>query len=645
MASIRVQNILKQIGERVLLDGATIDLYPAEIAGLIGPNGAGKTTLFKLIAGKIAPDAGSVSVARSVEIGYLPQEPELPTSGTLREAVWAAFADLLAMERRIHELSDRIAAHHASDNAAELLDQFDKLNTRFEDAGGYRMEQRFGEVMAGLGFLPADFDLPVSALSGGQKCRAALAQLLLKEQNYLLLDEPTNHLDIDAVRWLEGFLSRHAGGALIISHDRYLLDRLAVRIVELRNKALFSYPGNYSNFVKSRENERLTQERQFEKDKDFIEKEKAFIARHMGSQRTAEARGRRTRLERRMAAGEFVVERPDELSKLSLDFGDAETRTGEILKAEGLAKSYGGKRLFGGLNLSLRGGTCLGLTGPNGAGKSTLLKCLLGRVEADEGEIWWDTKQQPGYFAQDSSGLSPEMTILQEIQGVAGWMNEESIRGLLGRFHFSGDDAYKRIGNLSGGEQSRVRLLKLILSRPNVLVLDEPTNHLDIAACESLEEALLEYPGTIMVISHDRYFLDQIVDQLLVIRPEGHRLIHGNYSTYVETVEREEAAERLRREAEEAAKKPAKKPAAKPNNGSAGAGQPKSRFAKLKFEQIEQEIMQRETRLGAIEQKFGDATIYRDAAASAKLREEFDALKAELAELHALWEARVGEMT
>ena len=652
MAAIRVENLFKQLGDRVVLDHATLDLHPGEIVGLVGPNGAGKSTLFKLIAARMQPDGGAVFVARSQQIGYLSQEPELPATGTLHDAVCAAFESLLALESRIHELGDRIAQRHAAEsecpthddgreNDAELLQQLDRLSARFEAEGGYRMEQRFGEVMHGLGFKPADFTLPVSALSGGQKCRASLAKLLLQDQSYLLLDEPTNHLDIDAVQWLEEFLSRHTGGAMIVSHDRYLLDRVAGRMVELRGGKLFSYSGNYSTYLKTRETQRLTQDRQYELDQEFIAKEREFIARHMGSQRTAEARGRQTRLERRIAAGEFVLERPEHRKQIALDFGDFEIRDGEVLKIESVSKSFGERRVLTNLSLALRSGKRLGITGPNGTGKSTLFKILIGVLNPDGGEIKIDSKARPGYFAQDASGLNPENTIFAEIQAVAPWMSETSVRGALGAFLFTGEDAWKRVRELSGGEQSRVRLLKLILERPTILLLDEPTNHLDIASCEALEEALREYPGTIIVISHDRYFLDRVAAQTLIIRRDGHRLFNGNYTLAAETLAREAAAEHARQSAAEPA--PPKPVASKPGAGKKKLVAPAGRFAKMKLDQVEKEILQRETRIAEIEKLFGDAATYRDASAAERLRAEFDALKADGAELMEVWELRLNE--
>jgi ATP-binding cassette subfamily F protein 3 len=667
MAAIRIQDLFKQLGEKIVLDHVTLELHPNEITGLVGPNGAGKTTLFKLIAGKMQPDSGAVSIARSTQIGYLPQEPELPPRGTLHDAVASGFAELVALEHRMHELSERMAANHASDNLQELMDQYDKLTTRFEAAGGYVMEKRLGEVLAGLGIPERDYNLPVHALSGGQRCRAALGKLLLTENSYLLLDEPTNHLDLDAVSWLEGFLRNHQGGALLISHDRYLLDQLCSRILELNNGKIKSYSGNYSTYVQTKAIEAETLARQAEQDRAFIEKERDYINRFRAGQRARQAQGRLTRLERRLQAGEFVTEGPQQQKRMSLDFGDFEVRDVEMLKIKDLSKAYGEKRLFSGLDLVVRAGSCIGITGPNGSGKSTLLKILTGQETPDTGTVKWAGQCRFGYFAQDARGLDPNAKILEEIQASFPHLSESSVRAVLGHFLFTGNDCYKKIGSLSGGEQSRVRMLKLMLGKANTLLLDEPTNHLDIMSCEVLENALLEYPGTIFVISHDRYFLDRVVDHILVIRPEGHRLIKGNYTTYAELRAKELAAQkaaeeaaakqkqaeekrRAAAEAERAARERAAAEEAARNAAATGAAPAftpqmlkKSRFYKLTVEQIETEITKREQNIAATQSAFGDPANARDKAALAKLNDQLATLQAELAELMALWEVRISE--
>ncbi len=640
MAAIRLSGVSKQFGPREILREVTLELHPGEIVGLVGPNGAGKTTLFRLIAGHIPPDTGTVTRSRDLLVGYLEQEPRVDPSATLHDEVLSAFAEVLALEQRMHQLSEQISRTAAGACQDDLLQQYDGLQARFESAGGYAYEQRLREILGGLGFSESDRHLPVSVLSGGQKCRAALAKLLLNDNEYLLLDEPTNHLDLDAVRWLERFLAGHHGGAAIISHDRYLLDRVASRIVLLENLRVKSYSGNYSTFAETRETERLTQQRQFEKDAAFIAKERDYIARYGAGQRARQARGRKTRLERRIEQGEFVQEQVQNRRTMRLRIDAQSAAAHEVLQVEGLAKSFGEKSLIRGLSLRVTAGQRVGVIGPNGCGKSTLLRLLLGKLKPDAGRVEFARKLQIGYFAQDSGELDLQRTILDHIAADCPDCTETELRGLLGAFLFSGDDVFKPVSALSGGEQSRLRLIRLLLGSPNMLLLDEPTNHLDIASREALEAALEDYSGTLLVVSHDRYFLDRVVDRVLSLRSDGARLIEGNYTTYIETLEREAQQHAERVAAAHRTAAAAKRSRASP---AADMGKPVrcSPYAKLKLEELEQRIMDREDRITALNARFGEADVYRDAGQVAALRSELAAIQQELAELEQAWSERV----
>jgi len=646
MGLIRVQNVTKQFGGQVVLRDVSVEFSTGHVVGLVGPNGAGKTTLFKLITGQLAPDLGTVTLSKGLEVGYLPQEPEVAEGQTLHDEVLSVFADVLALEQKLQGISERMAAQPAGPALDELMQQYDRTTARFEAAGGYTYEQRLGEILGGLGFSQADYKLPMAALSGGQKCRAALAKLLLQESQFLLLDEPTNHLDIDAVRWLEKFLAGHHGGAVIVSHDRYLLDRLAERIVEVEGGRLRSFPGNYTNYVQTKAVRQLTQDRQFVNDRAFIQKEREFIAKHMGKQRTAEAKGRLKRLERRLAAGEFTLERTSQREKIKIRFGEADrqvTAGKDVLSVRGLSKAYGEKRLFTDLSLTVPAGSRLGITGPNGTGKTTLLKIVLGQVRVDAGEFDLDVKASVGYYAQEATELDPNRTVVQEILTVRQEWLESHARSYAARFLFRGEDPFKRVSQLSGGEQSRVRLMKIILANPNVLILDEPTNHLDIASREVLEEALLEFPGTIIAVSHDRYFLDRICDHLLVMRSNEHALYDGNYSYYIRQVEaeRESAAMAAGAEKRPKAAKGGKTPRGGGQEAAAAVEKPqRTRFHKLRLEELEQLIIDLETRLMELHERFGEPELYHDATGVSELREEFDAVQAELAEAEQEWNAR-----
>lgn len=630
MAAITIQKVTKQFGTQMVLEEASAEFGPTEIVGFIGPNGSGKTTLFKLITGELAPDLGTVTRARGLEVGYLHQEPDIAMDRTLHCEVGSTFGSLLAMESRLERLGEKIAAAHDSPELPEILAEYDRVHDQFVSLGGNTFETRMNEIVGGLGFTESDQKLPMAVLSGGQRCRAALAKLLLEDRPMLLLDEPTNHLDIDAVRWLEKFLKGHRGGAVIISHDRYLLDRLCDRIVEVARRKLFSYPGNYSNFAQTKAVRELTQERQFEKDAAFIAKERDFIARHLAGQRSQQAKGRRTRLERQLAAGELVTELPQKRAPAKIRFAEAKDIEGVVLRVDELAVSFPGKRLFEGLWFQLSAGQRLGITGPNGVGKSTLLKVLVGECTAQSGTFEFGRKLSIGYYAQDRTGLDPKRTILEEVRAARPELSELQARSYAARFQFQGNDVFKPIGALSGGEQSRVRLATLILSQPDILILDEPTNHLDIPSREALEEALEEYAGTVIAVSHDRYFLDRAVERLLVIRREGCRMYEGNYSYYVEEVEQAQAVE--------------KTPTTKKQNSTKKKVLPAPRksspYDHLSVEQLEEMLIDRETKLSGLHERFGDPAVCRDPDLLAELQDEANILAEEIAAVDAAWQER-----
>ena len=634
MASVAAQNLTMQFGNQVVLENVSFELHAGETAGLVGANGAGKTTLLRLVAGEIQPDKGTITRTRGLEIGFLKQEPDVGLDGTLRDEVGAAFADLLALEERLHNTAERIAACTDSGALSALMETYERINAQFISAGGLRLETKLNEVLGGLGFMPADYTRPMSTLSGGQKCRAALAKLLLGDQHFLLLDEPTNHLDVDAVRWLEKFLVGHRGGAVIISHDRYLLDRLCDRIIEIDRAKTASFPGNYSNYSKTKEIRLLTQQRQFQKDAEFIKKEQTFIAKHIAAQRTKQARGRRKRLERRLKGGEFVTEKPRARRVAGFAFQKTRTEASAVLRCDQLGMRYDEHVLFTDLTFQVPAGARFGITGPNGTGKTTLLKIILGEVLPTGGSYTFDPKLNVGYYAQEHTCFDPHRPIVEEIRCACPELTEQDARSLLGRYLFSGDDVFKPLGLLSGGEQSRVRLAKLMLQMPDVLILDEPTNHLDIPSLEVLEEALLEFPGMIVVVSHDRYLLDRIVDRLLVIRREGHAIYDGNYSFYVEQVE-------LQRTADKGQQPTARKKRKRDTAADRKAGTGPSPYDRLSVEEIEALIVEYEARLAALNQRFGDPAVYKDRDALIELRRELNAVAEELADVDAVWQERV----
>lgn len=656
MALVTIQNVTKQFGTQIVLDKASMDLHAGQTVGLVGANGAGKTTLFRMIAKEFPPDLGTVTTARGTEIGYLKQEPNLRLDCTLHDEVGSVFADLLDLEHRLHKLSAELAEGHDGPDFQRLMTDYDRLHEQFVAAGGHTFEQRLNEILGGLGFEPADYDRSMSVMSGGERCRAALAKMLLEDKQLLLLDEPTNHLDIDAVRWLEKFLGAHRGGAVIISHDRYLLDRLCDRIVEVANRRATNYPGNYTNYAETKARLELTQERDHEKHTTFIAKERDYIARHLAGQRSQQAKGRRTRLERQLAAGELVTDLPQRKARTKLDFGDKEAFAGTVLRCDDLAMSFGETTLFRDLTFQVRGGERLGITGPNGTGKTTLLRVLLGQHQPTGGTFEFARRLKIAYYAQDTAALDPTRTLVEEIRSIRPEFLDGAARDYLARFLFRGQDAFKLIGSLSGGEQSRVRLAGLMLSTPDVLFLDEPTNHLDIPSREVLEEALSDFSGTVITVSHDRYFLDRVVDRLLVMRREGCRHFAGNYSFYIEQLDGERSATAsAAASAKKVAARVASKEASHNTSNTASPGKSKSKskgkpkesrgpspYDRLSAAELEAMLIERESRNATLQERFGDPAVCRDPKRLAGLESEVEALTAEIAAIDAAWQHRVG---
>jgi ATP-binding cassette subfamily F protein 3 len=639
MGSVQLLDVTKQYGAKVVLDGVSLQVHTGETVGLVGVNGAGKTTLFRLIAGLEPPDMGEAVRSRGLTIGVLPQEPQFESEGTLHDEVARAFQPLLDMEHRLEKLSERIAQEHDSEGLDDLMAEYDRVNAQFETAGGHRFRARLKEILTGLGFDPAMHNQPVSTLSGGQKCRAALARLLLQGSQLLLLDEPTNHLDMDSTRWLEKFLAGHEGGAVVISHDRYLLDRLAQKIIEVRHSGVSTFPGNYSNFVQTVEQRRLTQERQFEKDREFIAKERAFIAKHIAGQRTNEAKGRRKRLERRIKEGEFTLDKPDNQRQATFRTQKVAVEAKRVLACQGLAKSFGSLELFSGLDLEVTAGQRLGILGPNGSGKTTLLRILLGQESPDAGEIRLIEQHTFGYYAQEHDELDFGGSVIDELLAACPGMTEQQARNELARFLFMGDDVFKPVHSLSGGEQSRVRLARLILTAPSVLILDEPTNHLDIPSREVLEDALQGYAGTVLFVSHDRYFIDKIATRLIVLGKGTHTLFDGNYSYYLEKTELAATTA----QAKKTSKAARQSRTVSAENAAAPAKRKRSPYDNLTLEQIEERILSLEIRVNELHEKFADTTIYRDPDKARRLQEDLSDTESELNELNQVWEERVDQ--
>src|SRR5918911_5734117 len=524
----RLSDVHKSYGTQDVLRGASVQINPGEHVGLVGRNGAGKTTVFRLVSGEETPDRGDVVRARGVRLGLLAQHVHFEPGSTVHESALAAFGHLQQIEHEMHELEHRMA--ESPDDLEAVLERYSDLQQQFEREGGFEYAARAEAILQGLGFDRDTWSLETEKLSGGQKNRLGLARLLLAEPEVLLLDEPTNHLDVGAVEWLEEFLSAYDSAFVIISHDRYFLDRTCRRIVELENGRAASYTGNYSTYLIEREERREAQQRAYENQQHLIAKTEEFIRRNIAGQKTKQAKSRRKMLEK-LERVESV--RPDQSSG---DFRlQAIERTGtQVLTVVDASVGYPGKTLASGITFTLRRGECLGIIGPNGSGKTTFIKTVLGKLPSLAGEIRWGTKVQVGYYAQQLDDLDDRNEIIMELRRVAPQTaTAGELRSFLAKFLFTGDDVYKHVRDLSGGEKGRLALAKLIYSRVNVLLLDEPTNHLDIPSREALEEALDAYQGTIITISHDRYFLDRVATQILAFDGAGGAEHYdGDYTEY-----------------------------------------------------------------------------------------------------------------
>jgi len=640
MAALTIQNVTKSYAGQTVLSDITLELQKGEKVGLIGANGCGKTTLFKLVMGETTPDHGVITKTRGVTVSHLPQEPCLDRDACLIDVVAEPFEDHRRLEAELQRLTARMTDLHGTPEEKALHDRYDRLHARFEADGGYGYEVRIREVLGGLGFAPDEYKQRIDVLSGGQKCRASLARMLMTGADFLLLDEPTNHLDIDATRWLEKYLAMHAGGAVIISHDRYLLDRVVSKIIEIEDHHATVYPTNYSNYAEAKRIRQLQAVRAYQRQRTWVAHKKDYINRARYRKDSAkQARSRRKLLDNMSARGEILNKPGAEKSGMKLRF-DPHAKGGDmVVRCEGVCKGYGSIRLIENLDYEMTVGQTVGIIGPNGVGKTTLLRMLLGTETPDSGTVRLFENLSVGYYDQEHRDLDGSQTIIEAVREARPEVGETEARSYLALFLFRGDDVFKRVGDLSGGEQSRVLLARLVWTNPQVLVLDEPTNHLDIPAREALEEALTLYTGSILMVSHDRYFLDRIATQLLAMpRRAEHEIIDGNWSTYARIIaEREEAAR-----VEQAQQKDAMQQRRKARSTTrSGKKKSKSKYAAKRLEDLEESIIKIEARTKEIETSFADPAMMRDQARYRDLHTEYDQLREQLATLNEQWEEAV----
>ncbi len=650
MSIVILNDIHASFGPEVVLDKLELQLHPNEKVGMVGANGTGKSTILKLITGQLQPDMGKVIKQKGLRIGYLPQEAGFSGRRTVLEEMHAGVEQMVRLQQQIHNVTFEMEKLHGSELKAKMQ-QYDRLCHDFEIAGGYAYETKIQTTLAGLGFDAQLHHARTSALSGGQLSRLGLAQVLMLETDLLLLDEPTNHLDIQATEWLEKFLTGYNGAAVIISHDRHLLDKTACKIIEIENRKAKVWKGNYSTYIQTKETLKLQRQREHVRRVEMVDRTRDFIARNKdqeGMRKTA--RGRKRQLNRLLKENPDFLDKPTDQKTISFSFGKNESVSDLILRCENLGKSFGELTLFENLSLDILKGERLGITGPNGTGKSTFLRLALGRMEPSAGTISMGKNLRIGYLDQYGDVLNSERTVLEEASSANLELSAEKIRSRLGAFLFSGDDVFKYCGDLSGGQKNRLMLCKLVLSEPDVLVMDEPTNHLDIASREMLEDALDDYTGAMIVVSHDRYFLDSIIDKLLVMGIDelGNRCpgrtelinIQPVYSYYASLV-------RQRLEAKQQKEKSVSSGSIKRRPSNAEKQQQKTpeqlkRFNKYSVEKIEEMIIALEHELSRMRERFGDENIYKNPSQFAELQQQYNSQTAELDLLYQAYERRAG---
>ncbi|HMQ03397.1 MAG TPA: ABC-F family ATP-binding cassette domain-containing protein [Pyrinomonadaceae bacterium] len=626
----RLTDVQKSYSGNEVLRGLSFQVNPGEKIGLVGRNGAGKTTVFRLVTDQEEPDEGEVVKMNGLRLGVLDQHVEFPNDETVHTSALSAFKEIHDIEAEMRDLERRMETDHSE----SVLDRYADLQVRFEHADGFTYAARAEAILMGLGFGRDTWNERTGTLSGGQKNRLGMARLLLSNTDVLLLDEPTNHLDVEAVEWLESFLSDFEKAYVVISHDRYFLDRTTTRIVEIDRGQAVSFRGNYSAYLVERELRREQQQREYENQRSLINKTEEFIRRNLEGQKTKQAKSRRNMLERMQRIEAVSQERPGG----SFGLKKVERAGNNVLTFDELSIGYASRTLAQGLNLSLHRGEALGIVGANGSGKTTLLRTLLGEIRELSGTLVWGTKTNVGYYAQNLDDLHQGNEVIQELRRVAPMADNGTLRGFLARFLFFGEDVFKPVSALSGGEKGRLALAKLIYSEFNVLVLDEPTNHLDIPSREALESALAEYSGTVVVVSHDRYFLDKIATQILSFERDGSVLHYtGNYTEFHDW-----KAERLSSVLETASTSSGIFDVTEERASTSGSGAELSKNQRDRIEkrigEIEAKITELEERSGQKTKEVSDPGVAGDYEKLRSLNHEIESIAADLSRLYSEWE-------
>lgn len=629
MIILSAQHIAKSFGVNAVLRDVSLTVQQGDRIGLVGVNGCGKSTLMRILAGLDAQDGGEISLVRGLRVGYLAQQNMVTSGETVWNELQKVYEQVFAMEKKLRELEDEMAhAHTDAQRFAQLSADYDRLTQRFEEADGYSWKSMVSGVLNGLGFKPAQYDQCVDSLSGGEQTRLCLARLLLQKPDLLLLDEPTNHLDMETLQWLENYLAAYKGSVLVISHDRYFLDHVCTGIVEILMGSSEQYNGNYTRYIALRQERFESRMRAYEIQQKEIERQQAIIARYRMFNREKSIRAAESR-EKALDRME-KLEKPVDERAIRFSF-EARRRTGEdVLQLTEISKSFGEKHLFHDLTLRVRAGDRVALIGPNGVGKSTLIKIIVGEEQPDTGFIRYGSNVDIGYYDQHQSTLHADKTALDEIWDRFPQMEQSNVRGALGMFLFTGDDVFKPIHTLSGGEKGRVALTALMLRKDNLLLLDEPTNHLDMDSREVLEDALADFGGTIITVSHDRYFINRIANRIIEMRPDGVTEYIGNYDDYIERKNRPVAVE------VEAGKT---KTELEKEKRREKLSRQALRQLKIRAQEAEKAVGVKETEIAELEAQMADPSLYSDAQKSADVQRAYQKAQQALQTLYEQWEA------
>ena len=629
MERIRMIGLGKSFGVRQVFSNVSFEIKEGDRIALVGPNGAGKSTLLKCILGIEELDEGQVVMSPVASIGYLQQDVNLGDA-SLAEEIETAWEDVHALEDKLQELTAYLETHEASESDLQRLDY---LQNRLEWLGGYDYEQKTKRIVYGLGFTDEDLYKPANAFSGGQKTRINLAKALVRSPDFLFLDEPTNHLDMEMLEWLEGYLSSYRGGILIVSHDRYFMDRIVTGVVELDHHKATTYRGNYSRYVAQREERLKADTIAYEKQQEYIKKTEEYIDKYRAGIKSKMARGRQSQLNRLER-----LEAPETSHSLDFKFPPAAMSADKVLVLDHVSIGYKtDDPIIDDVSMVVRRGESVALIGPNGAGKSTMVKAIVGELFPTEGHIDIGNRVQVGYFSQEHEELHDRWQVVDEIINNYNF-TEEKARNVLGSFLFKGDDVFKLVGDLSGGERARLALLKLFLQGDNFLILDEPTNHLDVPTREIVERALQQFGGTCFIISHDRYFLDQVSTRTLVLENKGITEYLGNYSYYKEKLKEQNDIAALTEHVEEVPKDKAKTETKVVPSSDESKPKPNTYMVEKQLAEVEEEIARLEATMKMYEVQLANPVVQQDLEEMANISKQLSGTESSLQALYEKWE-------